>query len=97
MEQLNQRSIKYNWHDTDVSVLEGVFARGDRKIAPVIVKAYEKGCIFDAWNETFHYDKWLEAFDECNVDIDFYTTRVREDDEVFPWDFIDIGVSKKFL
>ena len=97
MEQLNQRSIKYNWHDTDVSVLEGVFARGDRKIAPVIVKAYEKGCIFDAWNETFKYDKWLEAFDECNVDIDFYTTRVREDDEVFPWDFIDIGVSKKFL
>ncbi len=97
MEQLNQRSIKYNWHDTDVSVLEGVFARGDRKIAPVIVKAYEKGCIFDAWNETFKYDKWLEAFNECNVDIDFYTTRVREDDEVFPWDFIDIGVSKKFL
>ena len=97
MEQLNQRSIKYNWHDTDVSVLEGVFARGDRKIADVIVKAYEKGCIFDAWNETFHYDKWLEAFKECNIDIDFYTTRVREDDEVFPWDFIDIGVSKKFL
>ncbi len=97
LETLNQRSIKYNWHDTDVSVLEGVFARGDRKIAEVIEKAYEKGCIFDAWNETFHYDKWLESFDECGLSIDFYTTRTREDDEVFPWDFIDIGVTKAFL
>ncbi len=97
IEQLNQRSIKYNWHDTDVSVLEGIFARGDRKIANVIEKAYEKGCMFDAWNETFHYDKWLESFDECGLSIDFYTTRERNDDEIFPWDFIDIGVTKAFL
>ena len=97
MDTLNQRSIKYNWHDTDVSVLEGVFARGDRKISTVIKHAYESGCIFDAWNETFHYDLWLKAFDECNSSIEFYTTRKREDDEIFPWDFIDIGVSKKFL
>jgi len=97
MEMLNQRSIKYNWHDTDVSVLEGVFARGDRKISEVIKTAYKKGCLFDAWNETFDYDKWLKSFEECGLDLAFYTTRVREDDEVFPWDFIDIGVTKKFL
>ena len=97
MDMLNQRSIKYNWHDTDVSVLEGIFARGDRKIAAVIEKAYEKGCIFDAWNETFRYDLWKEAFAEEGLSIPFYTTRERKDDEVFPWDFIDIGVSKKFL
>ena len=97
METLNQRSIKYNWHDTDVSVLEGVFARGDRKISEVIKCAYKKGCMFDAWNETFHYDVWLEAFRECGVDLEFYTTRKRGDDEIFPWDFIDIGVCKKFL
>ena len=97
MDTLNQRSIKYNWHDTDVSVLEGVFARGDRNISTVIKHAYESGCIFDAWNETFHYDLWLKAFEECNSSIEFYTTRKREDDEIFPWDFIDIGVSKKFL
>ncbi|MBR3040745.1 MAG: TIGR03960 family B12-binding radical SAM protein [Lachnospiraceae bacterium] len=97
MEQLNQRSIKYNWHDTDVSVLEGIFARGDRKIAAVIEDAYKKGCIFDAWNETFQYDLWKQAFEDCNISMAFYTTRHRADDEVFPWDFIDIGVSKKFL
>lgn len=97
MSQLNQKSIKYNWHEADVSVLEGVFARGDRRVADVIKKAYEKGCIFDAWSEYFHYDKWLEAFDECGVSIDFYNTRERNDDEIFPWDFIDCGVTKEFL
>ena len=97
MSQLNQKSIKYNWHEADVSVLEGVLARGDRRVADVIKKAYEKGCIFDAWSEYFHYDKWLEAFDECGVSIDFYNTRERSDDEIFPWDFIDCGVTKEFL
>lgn len=97
MSQLNQKSIKYNWHEADVSVLEGVFARGDRRVAGVIMKAYEKGCIFDAWSEYFNYDKWLEAFDECGVSIDFYNTRERNDDEIFPWDFIDCGVTKEFL
>ena len=97
MSQLNQKSIKYNWHEADVSVLEGVLARGDRRVADVIKKAYEKGCIFDAWSEYFHYDKWLEAFDECGVSIDFYNTRERNDDEIFPWDFIDCGVTKEFL
>ncbi len=95
--QLNQKSIKYNWHEADISVLEGVLARGDRRVAEVIKKAYEKGCMFDAWSEYFHYDKWLEAFDECGVSIDFYNTRERNDDEIFPWDFIDCGVTKEFL
>lgn len=97
LEQLNQKSIKYNWHEADVSVLEGVFARGDRKVAPVIMKAYEKGCLFDSWSEYFHNDLWMEAFDECNVSIDFYTTRERSLDEIFPWDFLDCGVTKDFL
>lgn len=95
--QLNQKSIKYNWHEADVTVLEGVFARGDRKIAPVILKAYEKGCLFDSWSEYFHNELWLEAFDECGVSIDFYTTRERAEDEIFPWDFISCGVDKSFL
>lgn len=95
--QLNQKSIKYNWHEADVSVLEGVFARGDRKVSEVILKAYEKGCIFDAWSEFFKQDVWLSCFLECGVDIEFYTTRERSLDEIFPWDFIDCGVTKDFL
>lgn len=96
-EQLNQKSIKYNWHEADISVLEGVFARGDRKIAKVIEQAYRKGCIFDAWSEYFKNDIWMEAFEECGIDIAFYITRKRDMDEIFPWDFIDCGVSKDFL
>lgn len=96
-DQLNQKSIKYNWHEADVSVLEGVFARGDRRVAEAILKAYEKGCLFDSWSEHFRNDIWLQAFEECDVDIDFYTTRERSLDEVFPWDFIDCGVTKSFL
>jgi len=96
-EQLNQKSIKYNWHEADVSVLEGVFARGDRKIAKVIQKAYEKGCIFDSWSEYFRNDLWMDAFEECGISIDFYTTRERTLDEIFPWDFLDCGVTKDFL
>ncbi len=96
-EQLNQKRIKYNWHESDVSVLEGVFARGDRKVASVIRSAYEKGCLYDSWGEHFHYDRWLDAFAECGVDLFFYTTRERSLDEIFPWDFLDCGVSKEFL
>lgn len=96
-EQLNQRSIKYNWHEADVSVLEGVFARGDRRVSEVILNAYKRGCYFDAWNEYYKHDEWLKAFEECGLDIDFYTTRERSLDEVFPWDFIDCGVTKEFL
>ena len=95
--QLNQRSIKYNWHEADVSVLEGVFARGDRRISVVILRADEKGCLFDAWSEYFRNDIWMETFAECGIDLGFYTTREREEDEVFPWDFLDCGVTKEFL
>ena len=95
-EQLNRKSLKYNWHQADVTILEGLLARGDRKVAKAILAAYKKGCIYDAWGEQFHYDKWLEAFEETGLDLDFYTTRERDLDEVFPWDFIDIGVTKKF-
>ena len=97
MSQLNQRSIKYNWHDTDVSVLEGVFARGDRRLSKVIFDAYKNGAIYDAWNDYFNYDIWLKAFDDNGIDMKFYTQRVRDIDEVFPWDFIDIGVTKAYL
>ena len=96
-EQLNRKSMKYNWHEADVSVLEGIFARGDRRIAPVIEYAYDHGCLFDAWSEHFKGRVWLEAFSAFNIDTDFYTTRVRKEDEIFPWDFIDIGVTKEFL
>ncbi|MDD3205261.1 MAG: TIGR03960 family B12-binding radical SAM protein [Lachnospiraceae bacterium] len=97
MAQLNQKSIKYNWHEADVSVLEGILARGDRKVAKVIKRVYEKGCIYDAWGEMFKNDIWLSSFAECGVSIPFYTTRERALDEVFPWDFIDCGVTKDFL
>lgn len=97
MEQLNQKSIKYNWHEADVSVLEGAFARGDRRIAKVILEAYRQGCLFDSWSEYFKNDVWLQCFEDCGVDLDFYTTRERADDEIFPWDFIDCGVTRQFL
>ena len=95
--QLNQKSIKYNWHEADVSVLEGIFARGDRRLNEVILKAYEKGCIYDAWSEYYKNDIWMQTFEECGIDTAFYTTRERSDDEIFPWDFLDCGVTKQFL
>ena len=97
MQQLNQKSIKYNWHEADVSVLEGVFARGDRRVAKVILEAYRRGCLFDAWSEYYRNDVWMSCFEDCGVDILFYTTRERADDEIFPWDFLDCGVTKQFL
>lgn len=97
MNQLNRKSLKYNWHDAEVTVLEGVFARGDRKTSKVIEEAYRLGCIYDSWSETFDNDKWMKAFENTGVDIAFYNLRERDLEEVFPWDFIDIGVTKEFL
>ncbi len=97
MSQLNQKHIKYNWHEADASMMEGVLARGDRRLNEVILKAYKKGCVFDAWGEYFKFDTWMEVFDECNIDPFFYTTRERAEDEIFPWDIINCGVSKAFL
>ena len=93
----NAKSIKYNWHEAEVTVLEGVMARGDRRLAPVILKAYRDGAMFEAWSEFWDWGRWLRAFDECGVDRDFYTMRERGDDELFPWDFIHAGVTKQFL
>ena len=95
--QLNQKSIKYNWHEPDVTTLEGFLARGDRRASEVILKAYEKGALYDAWSESFRYDIWKEAFAETEIDIEFYTLRERSTDEILPWDFIDAGVTKEFL
>ena len=97
LNQLNKKSLRYNWHDAEVSVLEGVFARGDRKIASDIEEAYRMGCIYDSWSEQFDNDKWMQAFVNTGIDIGFYNLRERAENEVFPWDFIDIGVTKKFL
>ena len=95
--QHNRRSLSFKYHDAKTTVLEGILARGDRRIADVIYSAYQKGCLYDAWTEFFHYDRWMEAMEENGLDYHFYTTRERNLDEIFPWDFIDIGVTKEFL
>ena len=97
LQQLNKKSLKYNWHEADVTVLEGVFARGDRNVGKVIEEAYRLGCLYDSWSESFDNEKWMTAFANTGVDIAFYTLRERSMDELFPWDFIDIGVTKNFL
>ena len=96
-EMKNAKSLKYNYHEADLSVLEGVLARGDRRVAPVIEEAYRRGAMFDSWGENFDNELWMAAFDACGVDPDFYTFRDRSLDEKLPWDFIDAGVSKEFL
>lgn len=95
--QLNQKSIRYNWHEADVTILEGFLARGDRRTADAIEAAYKGGALYDAWSESFHQEIWDKAFEETGTDVDFYTLRERPVDELLPWDFIDAGVSKKFL
>ena len=95
--QLNRKSIKYNWHEADVSVLEGIFARGDRRLSEAIRYAYEDGAIFDSWSEYYDDSRWQRAFEKAGIDTDFYIMRERGEDEVFPWDFIDDGVSKEYL
>ena len=96
-EQLNYKSIRYNWHDANLSVLEGVFARGDRRLSQVICSAYRKGCLYDSWSEYFRFDLWMEAFEENDAEIGFYIHRERDLGERLPWDFIDAGVTKEFL
>ncbi len=95
--QLNQKSIKYNWHEADASVMEGVLARGDRRLCAVIRRVYEKGGFYDAWGEYYDNDRWLAAMEECGLTVQFYTHRERPLDEILPWDFIDCGVTKEFL
>ncbi len=95
--QKNRKSLSYRYHDADLTVMEGIFARGDRKLAPVILQAYRGGCIYDAWHEYFRRDVWEQAFRDHGIEPDFYIGRERSTEEILPWDFIDIGVSKAFL
>ncbi len=95
--QLNHKSLKYNWHEADVTVLEGVFARGDRNASKVLLEAYKLGALYDSWGDHFNNDIWMQAFENTGIDIAFYNLRQRDLDEILPWDFINIGVSKDFL
>ena len=91
------KSIEYNYHSPDLSRLEAVFARGDRRLGAVIAEATKNGARLDGWDEYFNYAKWFDAFEACGIDPSFYTTRGYKEDEILPWDTIDVGVSKKFL
>lgn len=95
--KLINRKVVYNYHDPSTSVLEGVFARGDRRLSKVLVKAYEMGCKFDGWAEFFKNSVWMEAFKSCDIDPAFYTARERSLDEILPWDIIDAGINKSYL
>lgn len=93
---IKNRKIKYNWHDNRSSYLEGVFARGDRRLLPAVLEAVKMGCRLDGWDEEFKFDKWMQAFEKCGIDPDWYL-RERSYDEVLPWDHIDLGVTKEFF
>ncbi len=95
--QLNRKSLRYHWHTAELTVLEGTFARGDRKMGAVLLEAYRLGCMYDSWDENFSYETWMKAFENTGISPEFYNLRPRQEDELFPWDFIDCGVSRKFL
>ncbi len=97
LSSVKSRKISVSYHDNRTSFLEAVFAKGDRKLAPVIVKAYESGCFFDGWYEHFKYDTWVKCFEELNIDMAFYANRTISEDEILPWSHLDYGVSKEFL
>ncbi len=96
-EALKIKGVNFNYHESELSFLEACFARGDRRMGGVLLRAFEKGCMLDGWTEHFRYDLWREAFDEMGIDPAFYAYRRREKDEILPWDFIDSGVTKNFL
>lgn len=96
-DSINSRSIYYNYHSEKTAYMEALFARGDRRIGEVLIKAYEKGAKFDGWTEHFNFEIWKEAIKECNIDEDYYLYRERSYDEILPWDFIDIGVNREYL
>lgn len=94
---LQIKGVTFNWHAPDLSYLEACFARGDRRMGDVLLRAYERGCILDGWSEQFKFDEWMNAFADCGIDPAFYANRVRGKEEILPWDHIDIGVTKEFL
>ena len=96
-EHIKDRSISYKYHDAKTSYMEGVFARGDRRLSKVILEAWKQGAKFDGWSDFFNYDNWMAALDKCNIDPDFYVTRERDFTEKLPWDHINSGATKKFL
>ena len=96
-DSVTTKKVSVSWHESSVSFLEGVFARGDRRLGKVIESAVKKGCRFDGWDECFSLEKWLEAFNECGIDPVFYTSRERSFDEVLPWEHLDYGITKQFL
>ncbi len=96
-ESIRSRSIDYRYHESDLSRLEAVMARGDRRLGPVILEAVRRGARLDGWNEYFNNAVWQEAFETCGVDPEFYTTRGYAEDEVLPWDSVSVGVSKEFF
>lgn len=95
--KITDRKIRYVHHDARVSHVEAILARGDRRLAPALALACERGFCFDAWDEFFHYDEWIKVFDDCGIDYNFYSNRIWGEDEVLPWDVIDCGVTKEFL
>ena len=97
LESIPSKKIKVSYHETPTSLLEGVLARGDRRLSAVIYSAFKDGCKFDSWDEHFKFDSWMKAFDEHNLDPYFYTQRKRDFSEVLPWDHLDYGISRKFL
>ena len=95
--KLNWRNISFSYPDVDRSYLEAVFARGDRRLGEVLERALHLGCKFDAWREQFNFEAWQKAFSDCGLNMEFYANRVREEDEVLPWDHISCGVKKEYL
>ncbi len=94
---IKRKGLSLSWHEPNLSFLEAVFARGDRRLGRVLIKAWELGCKFDSWEQHFKYDLWLQAFDYCGINPDFYAVRERDMEEIFPWDHINVGVTKKYL
>ena len=97
LDSIRSKKISVAWHDVHTSVLEGVIARGDRRLGRAIYNAWKSGCVFDSWSECFSYEKWMDAIAEAGLTPEFYASRVRDLDEILPWDHIDVGVTKEFL
>lgn len=96
-ENIRSKKIVYNWHNSDISLLEAVFAKGDRRLGEVLITAQKLGCKFDGWSDFFDFDRWLKAFDSCGIAPEFYALRRIGYDEILPWDYADIGVPKSYL
>ena len=95
--EIKRRQVRFTYHNTMMSSMEGVFARGDRKLSALLYRAWQLGCRFDGWTEHFDFAKWQQAFADTGLSMAFYANRERSYDEVLPWDHISVGVTKKFL